>query len=295
MITSHLVLTLCNRALLFASLAVLLCGPIKAQQPPAESRILFTICNYCIEAKRVGVPLMSGGMRDLSYTLFTRLDAPSLNTGVHAARPGHVLGVSTQNLLFVSTTQPPDTAILALQSDFVSFRIATGTTDANGERYAGIAHIRTRDGSRYSNWLRTDSVCVGGQFKPPSYQFIAVDDRPMAPIPYNISPPNFSSGPTKALDISGASQFIFDFPPDGPTICEGELIPANTFFKDYAERQIAAALGEFRERSNDLAIRKIVEETTRRQIGERFEELAAIIANAVQEGKLKPSVPSTKK
>lgn len=205
---------------------------------------------------------------------FGNPDKPMISGGVIIASAGGLkLGLDDGQLFVLA----PDMEVAPFIFDF------------DGMGTVAIPHILTRDGEKFGKKVQTASVCIGSQFKAPSYYFVAPDKKPMAVVPYAAMRLSFTPGiPPAPLGHSvAASAFAMEFPPDGPTLCEGELIPANTFFKDYAEKQIVAALNDFRERGNDAAIRKIVEETTQRQITERFDELAALAANVVAERAVK--------
>ncbi len=263
-----------------------------AQQPIFISPPTFTICNYCIEAKRIGVPLNDGTFRDFSYSLFARKDSPSAAFALGAGAVDS--GVYVERLYGVILESPMagDTPVLVPQPNFKMYTFAVV-----GNGRMDVAQLKTRLGERFGSLIVHGSVCLGSQFKVPLHHFVALDDLPMAQVPFRATWPeaHVNASMARGMVYKPQSTYAMDLPPQGPTICEGVLYPAESIFKALADEQMGKALDDFAVRSNTSAINKIVDESTRRIITERFEELAAIVENAVKEGKAKQTVPPLRK
>lgn len=269
-------------------LALCLAGP--AHSDSLDKKILFEVCSYCIQTKDLRLPLKSGESRPLTWTSFVKESAVNVRSnGTWAGRANSSVtimgGVIVSSVGIVGSTRTSDSPYV-LEPDFDLSPLVIDT-DASAE--VAIPQIRTRNDDRYSKVLQTASVCIGSQFKVPVHYFVAPDNQPMAPVPYASTRPTFNLGigpanpPTPLKRVVTVSQFAKDFPPDGPTICEGDLVPASALFRDVVNQQVADALVDFRNRSSDSAIAKLVQETTIRQINERFDEIAALAANLVAE------------
>lgn len=158
--------------------------PVHAQ-PALEKKIVFNICNYCIQAKDLVLPLANGGTRPVSWTSFVR---ESKVTGRQVAgwggRPnGYVViaGGTMTSVQGIVQTIPAISDAFVIEPDF-DLKMLVFQSDPSAE--VAIPQIRSRDGERYSKSIRTDSVCIGSQFKAPTHYFVAPDNQPMATIPY---------------------------------------------------------------------------------------------------------------
>lgn len=123
---------------------------------------LLAPCNYCIEAKRLGVPQKNGTKRVIAASMM-RMNVP-LDFMVGFPPYVRASGQTVQEPLIADSEALPQ---VMLTNVVVPWRV-------------GTAVVQSITGIRYSELIKTDSVCVGSQFRIPNFLYLGVDALPMA-------------------------------------------------------------------------------------------------------------------
>ena len=126
-----------------------------AQQPVTPvPPIALSICNYCIEMKRLVIPLRDGSVREVSAASFGPPNKLKNQGRIPAGDYFHRNGtITSAGAGIFSIALPPSDFVLEVDDKVAPVWTHMVSAVARG----GMPYLKTRDDARYKSWVRTDS------------------------------------------------------------------------------------------------------------------------------------------
>ncbi|MCR5868481.1 hypothetical protein [Aquincola sp. J276] len=243
------VLTMSRTAVLAAAFVV--AAPVVAEVTVTQT-VLSSVCQYCIAAGDVHIRRKDGVEKPLSR-LQLRVGDQFMNVA---------------QTLVNRRGQPISPRAAAhraeLAAEFIEWDDAFAGVGVTGSANAFLANaagnslasmevpVLRPTQAKTRTWkdvLQTAGVCLGSQFRVPTYYFFDGEDLPMARFP---------------LGTLGLSEDYRELPPTAQqTICEGKLLPIEEVLKAFAATQLSNARADFEERTSETKIRAYAAAETR--------------------------------